>query len=289
MITGVFEGGGIKGLALAGAASAAIDNGNEFHRAIGTSAGAMVASLVIVGYRGEELRDTVCSIDWPSLLDAGPIASIPGIGKHLAMVFRKGLYRGDRLESVWADLLAQKGVRTFGDLPRDALTIVATDLEHARGLTLPDDLPRYGHEPSEFSVATAVRMSATVPFLFQPVPMLDATTGEQILVVDGAMTSKFPVQLATRGPDVVGFRLTSPEGNHTHTTVKGPVSLARAVMGSGISARESLPVLCGRLQNIVEIPVAHDSLDFDITPEDAGALYQIGYDVASRQFAAKAG
>ncbi len=38
----IFEGGGIRGIALAGVAAAAMDAGYEFRRTAGTSAGAMV-------------------------------------------------------------------------------------------------------------------------------------------------------------------------------------------------------------------------------------------------------
>ena len=40
-IDGVFEGGGVRGIALAGAAAGAMDSGYEFHRVAGTSAGAL--------------------------------------------------------------------------------------------------------------------------------------------------------------------------------------------------------------------------------------------------------
>lgn len=280
MITGVFEGGGIKGLALAGAAAAALDAGHTFERAVGTSAGALVGSLVAAGYRSDELRDAVRTVDWPSLQDAGPIASIPAIGKHLALMLRQGFYRGDEIEAVWSRLLARKSVHTFGDLPQGSLTVVATDLEHGRGIVLPDDLERYGHRPADFAVARAVRMSATVPFLFQPVRLENKITQEQLLVVDGAVTARFPVQLAARGPRVIGFRLSSPPGSHVHIGVRGPVSLARAVMSSGISARESLPVLCGRLQHVVDLPIDRDSLDFQVSPKEAVQLFDEGYRVA---------
>ena len=55
-ITGVFEGGGVKGIALAGAAAAAMDDGYVFEQTVGTSAGAMVASLVAAGFGPGDLR-----------------------------------------------------------------------------------------------------------------------------------------------------------------------------------------------------------------------------------------
>ncbi|MDX2342621.1 MAG: patatin-like phospholipase family protein, partial [Acidimicrobiia bacterium] len=68
-ITGVFEGGGVRGVAVAGAAAAALDAGITFDRTIGTSAGALVGSLVAAGYTAAELSKTVCSVRWPDLLD----------------------------------------------------------------------------------------------------------------------------------------------------------------------------------------------------------------------------
>lgn len=283
-ITGVFEGGGIKGLALAGAAAAALDGGHQFRRAVGTSAGALVGSLLIAGYDSSELRRMVSDVRWPDLLDAGLLTGIPGIGKHLAMLLHRGFYKGDALEETWRELLAARGVHTFADLPPGSLQMVTTDLAHGRGVILPDDLSAYGIDPLRFPVARAVRMSASVPFLFEPVTIRNRTNGERVLMADGAMAAKFPVQLVERRPDVIGFRLTSPPDCHIHTRVRGPVSLAAAVISAGIGARESLPVLCGRLHRVIVVSLDHDSLDFDITPAEARSLFDLGYEQAKEQF-----
>ena len=66
------------------------------------------------------------------------------------------------------------------------------------------------------------------------------------------------------------------------------MSLAAAVITAGIGARESLPVLCGRLQRVIVVSLDHDSLDFDITPDEARALFDLGYEQASTQFGAVA-
>ena len=186
-ITGVFEGGGVRGVAVAGAAAAALDAGIAFDRTIGTSAGALVGSLVAAGFTAAELSKTVCSVRWPDLLDPVRGASIPLIGKHLALVFRKGIFKGDRLERIWAELLAKKGVRVFGDLPAGAFSVIVTDLNHSRGLSLPEELPRYGIDPMTFPVARAIRMSAAIPFLFTPVPLYDTVRDETVLIADDAM------------------------------------------------------------------------------------------------------
>jgi len=139
-VIGVFEGGGVRGIALAGAAAAALDSGLQFESVVGTSAGAMVASLVAAGYEAAELAEAVCSVPWPSLLDGSSVARLPVVGKHVAMLLGKGLHRGQRLEDVWAELLARKGVSTFADLERGALKVIVTDLSYQSGVVLPRDL-----------------------------------------------------------------------------------------------------------------------------------------------------
>jgi len=286
-IDGVFEGGGVRGIALAGAAAAAQESGHEFVRVAGTSAGAMVASLVAAGYRPEELREAVCKADWPGLLDPTLYTRVPGIGKHVSLMLRKGMYRGRALERTWAELLAAKGVRTFGDLPEGSLRVVATDITHQRGVVLPEGLDRYGIEPAGFPVARAIRMSAAVPFLFVPVPLTHRhADGETVLLADGAMASRFPLEVLQPPEDrpIVGFRLADYGAPHDHEPIRGPITLAGAVIGAGMSARESLPRLALEPGRVVDIPAERDSLDFNLTSEEARDLFDAGRTAARDWF-----
>jgi NTE family protein len=280
-VIGVFEGGGIKGIALAGAAAAAVNTGYVFDAVVGTSAGALVGSLIAAGYSSTELRERVCEIKWASLMDSGPIGAIPGIGKHLALVLRKGMYRGEVLEEVWADLLAKRGIQTFADLPEGKLRVVATDLTHTRGIVLPNDLDLYGIDRNSFSVARAIRMSATVPFIFQPVTIHDQSTGDIAHIADGGLAAKFPIQAAPTGPHpIIGFRLTDDSSAHAHRAVRGPASLAAAVVSSGMAARQTPPILCNNIDRVVAISVARDPLDFDLTRVEARAMFDHGFNTA---------
>lgn len=116
---------------MAGAASAALDAGHRFGRVAGTSAGALVASLIAAGYGASELKESVCSIAWPTLLDPTPWTRLPIIGKHISLMISHGLYQGEQLERVWESLLEAKGVRAFDDLAEGSLKMVATDLTRA--------------------------------------------------------------------------------------------------------------------------------------------------------------
>jgi len=282
-IIGVFEGGGVRGIALAGAAAATLDAGYRFDRVVGTSAGALVGSLVAAGYSARELRNTVCKIDWPGLLDRSVPGRLPGIGKHLSVFFDQGLYVGDALERTWEGLLGAKGVRSFADLP-GILRVVVTDLSHTRGLVFPDHLPEAGYALTEFSVARAVRMSASVPFVFRPVEFHDRTTGEISLMSDGAMAANFPIQVVDRlaGLPAVGYRF-RPLTDHPHVDIRGPISFAAAVIRSGIGAREGLPALQSSLVQVLDIPADRDGLDFELTDRQARAMFDEAYAAVAGQ------
>lgn len=65
---GVFEGGGVKGAALAGAYAEAYRRGVRFSRVAGTSAGSIVAALVAAGASPEVLKEVLQSKPFSSLL-----------------------------------------------------------------------------------------------------------------------------------------------------------------------------------------------------------------------------
>jgi len=281
-VSGVFEGGGVRGIALAGAAAAAMERGVEFEEAVGTSAGGLVASLVAAGYDPEGLATAVCSVDWPGLLDPVWVTRIKGVGPHLALFFHRGLYKGKRLEKEWGRLLKAKGIRTFGDLPAGRLRVVTTDLSHQAGVVLPDDLPHYGIDPDTFPVARALRMSAAVPFMFKPVRLESPTVGEDVLFADGAMASNYPIEAASPGRPVLGFRLFQDAGTHPHIGVKGPFTLARTVVLSGIQARYGLPPAKYADETVIRVPVSAD-LDFDLSPTEAEEVFMRGKRAAGEQ------
>ena len=65
----VFEGGGVKGLGLVGALTVAEENGyTDWRRVVGTSAGAIVASLLAAGYSAEELKEILMDLEYSELL-----------------------------------------------------------------------------------------------------------------------------------------------------------------------------------------------------------------------------
>ncbi len=177
-LDGVFEGGGVKGIGLVGAVSVIEAAGYEFANLAGTSAGAIVATLLAAGYNAAELKQTINGIDFNTFEDPPLIGHIPFVGAVVDEIFLKGLYKGDVFLHLMRDLLAKKGVRTFRDLIspefagddryRFKVRVVASDISRGRMLVLPQDVRDYGMAPEDLEVALAVRMSMSIPYFFGP-------------------------------------------------------------------------------------------------------------------------
>src|SRR5438270_13405324 len=87
----VFEGGGVKGIALVGALSVLEEQGFQFQNLAGTSAGAVVATLVAAGYKATEIRDIVAGEGMARFMDQTWLDRIPLIGPALRALKDAGI------------------------------------------------------------------------------------------------------------------------------------------------------------------------------------------------------
>ncbi|OBA64036.1 hypothetical protein A5647_02910 [Mycobacterium sp. 1100029.7] len=290
----VFQGGGVRGIGLVGAVDALAAVGYGFPRVAGTSAGAIVASLVaalqVAGEPVTRLAEIMRSIDYRKLLDRNLIGRLPVVGGGLSLLLSDGVYRGAYLENLLTGLLADLGVKTFGDLRTAAepeqfawsLVVTASDLSRRRLVRIPWDLDSYGIDPDTFSVARAVHASAAIPYVFEPVRVGGATW------VDGGLLSSFPVDLFDRpGPrwPTFGIRLSARPGIPPTHPVHGPVSLGIAAIETLVSNQDNAYIddPC-TVRRTIFVPAEDVSpIDFDITAQQRDALYQRGF-VAGQAF-----
>lgn len=205
----------MKGNALAGAAAGLVDSGYRFHRLAGTSAGSMVAVLLAAGIDPTRLHDLMLTLDYDELLDASRLdrLHLGRVGIALSELVDGGIYRGDSLRSTVAGWLSELGVSTFGDLRLDdpgldpnvpldrryKVVMIASDLTRQAMARIPWDLRgAYGIDPDSFPVPDAVRMSTAIPFFYMPEALRSRLTGQDSLMVDGGITSSFPVHVFDR-------------------------------------------------------------------------------------------
>ncbi|WP_335870659.1 patatin-like phospholipase family protein [Bacillus sp. 2205SS5-2] len=280
----VFSGGGIKGFALIGAYQAIEEKGFTLKRVAGTSAGAIIAGLVVAGYKSEDLTSIMSEMNLMELLDPG-LRFIPGpIGKWISIYFYLGLYKGRRLEEWIEGKLRVRGIQTFADLPPESLRVVASDLTNGRLLVLPDDLSKYGIDPQGFSVAKAIYMSAALPFFFQPVK-LKTNTGK-LIVVDGGVLSSFPMWLfhqdqMKKTRPVLGVKLSHSYEDLPKHEIDNGLDMFEALFETMKEAHDARYISRKLEKNIIFIPTEGIlTTDFSLTEEKKNALIVYGRKMA---------
>lgn len=282
-IDGVFSGGGVKGFAFVGALQVVEQEGFQFRRVAGTSAGSIVASLVAAGFTSKEIKEEMDMMN-PALFMDGKSSPInfPFL-RWLTLYWRMGLYRGNTFERWVQETLQKKGIVRFGDLQPDALKIVVSDLSRGKMVVIPDDLPSYGMNPDNFSVARAVRMSCSLPFFFEPVALYNRE-GEKCIIVDGGVLSNFPVWLYDNGNTkplrpFLGFQLSSRADFYLTEPIKNAVDLFHSLFTTMKEAHDAKYISKYAASNIVFIPVEDvATADFNLSKEDQEKLVDLGRD-----------
>src|SRR5918998_4848068 len=292
----VFEGGGLKGIALVGAYSVLEERGYRPQNIAGASAGAIVAALVAAGYNAAELRQTIIDFHFSSLKDRAWEDWLPLFPRIVSILKDRGIYEGEACLERISGLLAKKGVRTFGDLVRRPeaelryrykLQVIVSDLTEQRLLVLPKDAHKLGIEdPDELSVALAIRMSMSIPVFFEPVSFTNHRTGREHLIVDGGILSNFPVWLfdaeepmwPTLGVKFVEDNPRAPLGT---SRVRGGVfklvDYARSLMETMMEAHDRFYIEQTDFDRTIAIePVGVGTTEFDLSGERALELYGAG-------------
>lgn len=299
LINGVFEGGGVKGISLAGAVRAAEQHGFKFNRVAGTSSGSIVASLIAAGYNATEMKEIIMTTSFTHFLKRAPIFNTAIVGPAMRVMLKKGLYSGEALEAWIKKILLNKGVRTFKDLEKGKLSIIASDITNGKIMILPDDLEKIGLQPDNFEVARAVRMSCSIPYFFDPVllrlPVKEAKGkrfSDQFLhIVDGGLLSNFPLWLfdgvseqAEGRIPTVGFQMVGKNSNQPRV-IHGPFSMLQAIVETMLSAHDERYIEQSNRYRTVKIPtLGIGTTQFDIGDEESLLLYESGLRSGERFF-----
>ncbi len=283
----VMEGGGVRGVGLVGAVSVLTEHGYVPRRVGGTSAGAIVGSLVAAGMAPDKLQALMSGLDYTKFRDKSWLDSLGLPGKVASLVLTKGIYRGEFLR-MWLDAqLKALGVQTFGDLKltedwakdlppekRYRLVVIVSDVTRGRMVRLPWDYAAYDLDPDKQRVADAVRASMSLPFFYQPARLKGS------LCVDGGLLSNFPIDLFDDTPDrpTFGIKLsakpTAPTMNPTHNTYEFARSIVSTTVGGHDQMHLDDPATLARTMFVdtTGVPVT----DFDITAAQQDMLYQNG-------------
>ncbi|WP_027623889.1 patatin-like phospholipase family protein [Clostridium lundense] len=307
---GVFEGGGIKAIGFAGALKIIEEDGYVWRNLAGTSAGAIVASLVAVGYKPLEIKELLDTTDYRKLVDKSKI-DIPIITPGLNFIIHNGFYKGDYIRN-WIDELLYEKMNVkikekrkvkFKDLiipgEKDILIgnpkykrkyklhIIAADITREKMLILPEDIQDYGVDPDELEVSLAVRMSIGIPIFFTPVIIKDIKTKEKFYIVDGGLLSNYPVWLFdVKGePEwpTIGFKLIDSDEKCKRNKINSIFSLSKALIETMLKSELDMGVIKMNNLRTVEIDtLGVKTTEFKMSRERMMDLYNSGEDCAEK-------
>ncbi len=308
----VLEGGGVKGIGLVGALAVLEERGFRPQNLAGTSAGAIAAALTAVGYSAAELREILGGLDFNSFKDEGWEDRVPIVGVPLSILKDEGIFEGRWLLEWLRELLAKRGVSTFGDLVdehsaeepryRYRLQVIASDITARRLLVLPRDAARFGIDPDQLGVAEAVRMSMSIPIFFEPwrwVSKQDEKQSggaEEHLIVDGGVLSNFPVWLFDSDGEppwpTFGLMLVEPEprkpvsvrldspGGGSHPNI---FDFVKALVQTMLEAHDRMYLENDSYARTIGVPtLGVRTTEFDLSHQRADQLYQSGRDAAEK-------
>lgn len=298
----IFEGGGVKAFGILGALCEAERRGYTWMNVAGTSAGAVIASLIAAGYKAAEIKELVWNLDFSQFKDKDMLDRVPYIGLALSLWFENGLYEGKFLENWVREKLAAKGVHTFKDLIlkefennpkcRYKLVIIATDVSKRKLLRLPYDIRDYNIKPDDLEVCKAVRMSATLPFFYEPYMLLYFDTNKQkrvSYIIDGGVLSNFPVWIFDSDTEppwpTFGFKVVEPDES-APSRIYNPFDLFKAILSTMMEAHDKLYELDPKSRvRTISIPSRGvKTTDFETIHKQKNALFQSGVQAAAGFF-----
>lgn len=318
----VFEGGGIRGIAFGGVLKFFEDHDlmQYVKRIAGSSAGAIVATAVAIGYTGDEIIKILDETNFEQFKDDSW-----GVVLDVYRFFNQyGIYRGDVFLDWFRKLVVDKTqdenftFKQVYDTYGIELVITGTCLN--RGITYYFDHSKWPDMP----IALAVRISMSIPLIFKAVtihtkePKLDKNgnpeldkNGNPIIVdredimVDGGLLNNYPIGVfdgktigdqdidneAIKKSKTLGFKLMSSSEKkdetlyHYYESINNIVDYMKAFIDSMTIQIERGHIRAGYWDKTVCINTGDiHTLDFNLPEETKDKLIKTAYNATKNHF-----
>jgi NTE family protein len=274
----VFEGGGVKGIAYAGALQVLTDCGilPQIKQVAGTSAGAITATLVALGYTAPEIKSIIMSMDFKQFEDGWDPLRLPT---------EYGLYKGNDFLTWIQKMIAAKAGKganaTFADLYDQngiGLFVFATDLNIY-------DVKQFSHLVTpNVPIAEAVRASMSIPMFFKAWKFSNNLPDDHIYV-DGGVVLNYPLTVFDSpqfpdNPQTLGFFLYDKNGNKKPNTLAYDQlipyckALFETLLDSQVIDFNNNESMERRSVKIDDFGIS--ATDFDLTQQQKEQLYKSG-------------
>lgn len=260
----VFSGGGIHGFAMLGAVKEMQTIGvlRDVRVVVGTSAGALVGAVCVMGVDAREVLEKVLrrpllshfKLDFDGLISSGGF----------------GLDDGAGLSQLIDEVLGQQVTfRQLKEATGKSLVVVATSLATRRAVYMDAD------SHPNMLINTAIRMSCSVPVLF------DCVKHEGDVYVDGGLTEHFALACPqVKDLRVLGVSVTSEQACEKFDTFSQYLG---ALCGMLTMNKESSPGACAQLSIDIN-KVGRSSMDVTVDSRTLEMLFAEGEKAAAQRF-----
>ena len=232
------SGGGIRGIAHAGALKALEDNNIKIDVIGGTSSGALIGSLYALGYTPYYIY-ILFKRYAKEITGINSMPIINGIGNYMMSkkVVITGLKTGRSLERTFNNLASRKGIKEIGEIKTMPIVIPAVDIKEAKEYIFTNSVPNVENKEkyiTDIRVGKAVRASSSFPAVFCPCEF------ETHQFMDGGVLDNVPViEVKKQGVDkVIAINFKSDEVD-SESNIMDLTMRTIDIMGNKIS-KESL-------------------------------------------------
>ena len=166
------SGGGIRGIAHAGALKALEDNNIKIDVIGGTSSGALISSLYALGFTPNYIYEAFKMYS-KEIVGLNSNYLFSGIGCYFKnkKIEITGFKTGKSLEEAYNKLALRKGIKQIGEITKMPLVITAVDIKDAQEYIFTNCVPEVENKDryiTDIGVGKAVRASSSFPVIFCP-------------------------------------------------------------------------------------------------------------------------
>ena len=262
----VISGGGVKGIAALGSLMVMDQRGllDAIDCFAGSSIGAFILALYLIGYTIDEIRNFTMSMD---LTAFSSNISLNNLINHY------GFDTGEATETIIKKMLAEKcsvdiTMKELYDKTKKRLIITATCVDN-------NEIVYIDHATHpDLPVWLAVRISTSVPLFYKPVLYRGKT------YVDGGLVDNFPIHLFDKDDATIGIYIHNYNSNNI-------TSFERYIMGlfSCLIYGFTNSIVDSSPHDIIGLHLpCINIVDFNISDSTKRNLFTIGYDAAHQFF-----
>lgn len=272
----LFGGGAIRGAAYCGTVKAMEEIGINPDIVAGSSVGSIIAGLLAVGYSAEELREVFLQVNFELFRDL-QFALGPQFAISKGEVFLEWIR--DLIEKKYYGDKYKKGTHkavTFSDLEKK-LVIITTDLSSFECKEFSKQ------ETPDFEIATAIRISCSMPGLMKPIEYNNR------VLVDGDLQKGSPMwklskNLQPENLRILEFRL---EGNFEGND-KNSIEYINSIYSYATSVATSFIIDVYNKNDKYDYIVINTGdiniVDFNLASEKRENMMEIGYNQTMKYF-----